>query len=148
MQNARMAPHTGSSYGSSPPEHPPQTELSSHTAWKGQGKGQEHTAMGHSRARAAEKQAQGYTAWKGQGRGRSTLQGQSSRRQAQGCRTGRGSKGAEVEGNGMHSVLLAQRLRALQGEQSQSWGAAWKERRERGRIRCSSSHSNKSFTAV
>lgn len=61
--------------------------------------------MGHSGARAAEKQAQGYTAWKGQGRGRSTLQGQSSRKQAQGCRTGRGSRGAEAEGNGMHSVL-------------------------------------------
>lgn len=66
--------------------------------------------------------------------------------QPQGCRTGRESKGAGAEGKGMRSVLPG--TKALEGEQSQSWGAAWKERWERGRTRCSSSHSNKSFTAA
>lgn len=56
--------------------------------------------------------------------------------------------GGDPREMGCTQCCLAQRIRALEGEQPQSWGAARKERRERGRIRCSSSHSNKSFTAA
>lgn len=74
--------YTGSYYSSFPSDHTAnraKEQLSSHT--KGRGRGQQYTAMGHSEARAAAAD------------------------QPQGCRTGRGSKGAEAEGNRMHSVL-------------------------------------------
>lgn len=100
MQNARMAPHPGSCYGSSPSEHATsgaEAQLSSHTAWEGQGRGQEHTATGHSEARAAEVQAQGR-------------------------RTGRGSKGAE--GNGMHSVLPGTKAQSPGGRAGPELGSS------------------------
>lgn len=91
-------PHyTGSNYGSSPLDHAAnraEVQLSSHTASQGQGWGQEH-----SKARAAEDQPQG-------------------------CRTRRGSKGAEAEGKGMHAVLPGTKAQSPGGQAEPELGSS------------------------